>query len=413
MDARAEAIKEGNKTDLNLLDQAIAEQRQKLAELDRAHARKTANGAHAGYVYVPHAESTSDASRTIADDGRILSALQANAERRVQIAQQVNSIQEGAARSHAAAMLRIRIQELKAEEAEGKISHAQELSEEQALYGQEYAAQLAAYQRELALEKNKPAEIARINAQIEALQDQHAARMAAISEKAAQQQAQAFQRVVAPITSAFTTSINGIIMGTQTMQMAVGRMLDSILLKYLDVAIKSTVQWIASEAQKTMATATGSATRLATVEAAHSAEKASASVLNLATIRADAAKAAAGAYSAVVGIPYVGPFLAPAAAATAYAAVGAYEGLASFDVGAWSIPHDGVGMLHAGEMVLPPPQSEVLRGALAGRGAGVGGDTYHVHIHANDAASFHDMLQRNPEALAAGVQNARRVGAFG
>jgi len=38
----------------------------------------------------------------------------------------------------------------------------------------------------------------------------------------------------------------------------------------------------------------------------------------------DAAKAASGAYQAVVGIPYVGPFLAPPAAALAYAATMAF-----------------------------------------------------------------------------------------
>jgi phage-related minor tail protein len=381
------------------------------------HKRKAAAARSAGEVgsYQMPSESPHYASAEIAQDGRILSAFQRAAERRVQIADQVNSINEGAARRHAQAMLQIKIQELRTEEAEGQISHAQELSDVQALYQQEYAAQLAAYQKELALAKNKPALEARINAEIEGLQDAHLQRMTAAQESAAQKQAAAYQRMFAPISSAFTTSINGIIQGTQTMQMAVGRMLDSILLKYLDTAIETKVSWVASEAQKTMATITGTATRTAVVTAAQAQEKASSTLLNMATIRADAAKAAAGAYSAVAGIPYVGPVLAPIAAATAFAAVGAYEAMASFDVGAWSVPRDMPAMVHAGETILPRPFADDYRSAVSGRGGdGGGGGTveHHYHIHAIDAASFHESLQRNPEALAAGMQNAMRVGAF-
>ncbi len=372
---------------------------------------KKSHAEHTVSMHIPR-ESTSYASRILAEDGRILDGLKRDADERARIASQVNSIEESAARRHAQAMLQIHIEQLRTEEAQGKITHAQELADEQKLYADEYAAQLAEYQKELALEKDKPVEVARINAEIEALQDQHAQKMAAAAEKAAQQQAAAFQKMVQPITSAFTTSINGIIQGTQTMQMAVSRMLDSILLKYIDVAIKSAVQWLASEAQKTMATMTGTATRTAVVTAAHAEEKASASLLNMATIRADAAKAAAGAYSAVVGIPYVGPVLAPIAAATAFAAVGAYEAMASFDTGAWSIPHDMPAMVHQGEMILPPPQSAELRDMLSGRSHGTGSVEHHYHIHANDAASFHDMLQRNPEALAAGMQRVMRIGAL-
>ncbi|MGC8518464.1 MAG: phage tail length tape measure family protein [Steroidobacteraceae bacterium] len=401
-----------------------------------------------------------------AQDETSTPAYRAYLQQQERITEQVNAIEEGAARRHAQAMLQIKIERLRTAEAEGQITHAQELADEEALYQQEYTVQLAAYQKELALAKDKPALTARINAEIEALQDAHLQRMTAAQESAAQKQAQAFQQAFQPISSAFTTSINGIIQGTQTMQMAVGRMLDSVLLKYIDTAIQSTVHWVAEEAQKTMATVTGTetrtavesqaaalqranqeldliahmqteagktaetvvgegartsavvtgtATRIAVVTAAHAQEKASSSLLNMATIRADAAKAAAGAYSAVVGIPYVGPVLAPIAAATAFAAVGAYEAMASFGVGAWNIPHDMPAMVHAGETILPRPFAEEFRrngGALGGGIGGGGVVENHYHIHANDAASFHDMLQRNPEALAAGMSNAIRVGAF-
>ena len=353
-------------------------------------------------------ESTSGVAQMLAADRSILDAAQRSANQRERLAEQVNSIDEAAARRHSQAMLQIKIQQLRTEEAQGLISHSQELADVQALYNQEYRAQLVEYQRELALEKGKPAEIARINAEIESLQDQHAVKMAAAAEKSAQQQQAAYQKMVQPITGAFTTSINGIIQGTQTLQMATDRILSSILLKYVDVAIQRTVQWIAGEAQMTMATVTGTTTRAAVVTAAHATEKASASLLNMATIRADAAKAAAGAYSAVVGIPYVGPVLAPIAAATAFTAVGAYEALASFDVGAMSIPRDMPAMVHRNEMILPPPHADVVRNALEGRGGEPSGDV-HVHLHGHSAGG---LFTAHVDDLVNAIKTAHRTGAF-
>jgi len=71
----------------------------------------------------------------------------------------------------------------------------------------------------------------------------------------------------------------------------------------------------------------------------------------------DAHKAASGAYQAVVGIPYVGPFLAPVAAAAAFAGVIAFE---SFEAG--GIVNGASGspvpiMAHAGERVLSAGQT--------------------------------------------------------
>ena len=307
--------------------------------------------------------------------------------------------------------------------------------------------------------------MARINAEIEALQDAHNERMAKAAETAAEKQSKAFQHAFAPIASAFSTSINGIIQGTQTLQMATDRILSSILLKYLDTAIQSKVTWVANEAEKTAATVTQSLLRTQVVQnshllrealskvetalhisteatktgetvaaegertAAHSAAEATRQALtlaaraagraaeitaNVATIEGDAAKAGAGAFAAIVGIPYVGPALAPAAAAEAVAEVQGFIPMASFAVGAWNIPHDMPAMVHQNEMILPRPFAEDFRSAISGRGDSLGGTVeHHYHIHgAADAQSFHDMLQRNPEALAAGIRHVVRTVGF-
>jgi hypothetical protein len=85
-------------------------------------------------------------------------------------------------------------------------------------------------------------------------------------------------------------------------------------------------------------------------------------------IKKDAGAAAAGAYKAVVGIPYVGPFLAPAAAAVAYAGVLAFESAE----GGYDIPA-GVNPLvqtHQREMILPQEHADTIRSLGKGRGGG-------------------------------------------
>ncbi|MHB1871751.1 MAG: phage tail length tape measure family protein [Steroidobacteraceae bacterium] len=403
-----------------------------------------------------------------AQDETSTGAYRAYLQQQERTAEQVNSIEEGAARRHAQAMLQIKVQELRTEEAEGQISHAQELSDVQALYAQEYKAQLAEYQKELALEKGKPAEVARINSEIEALQDTHLERLVSAQEAAATKQAAAYQRMFAPISSAFTTSINGIIQGTQTMQMAVGRSLDSILLKYIDTSIQSTVHWIANEAQKTMATVTGTATRTAVVSQSATLEKAiqelellahmqteagktaltvggegarTAAVIagtqmrtvaeaaaraegkaaeiasNQGEIMSAAATGAAKAYKALAGIPVIGPALGAVAAVGTFAAIEAYKNMASFDVGAWSIPHDMPAMVHAGETILPRPFADDFRSAVSGGGggpgAGGGGETHlHLHVHTPDAEGARRFLLDNQDALVEALRGAHRAGAF-
>ncbi len=382
---------------------------------DNAIAKEYGTGvsrSHASVLgsYTPHAESASGASHQIAEDGRILDAMQRDAERRVQIAAQVNSINESAARNHAQRMLQIHVEQLRTEEAQGKITHAQELADEQALYQQEYEQQMAAFQRELQVDNLKVAEKARIYAEIEQLHDAHLQRMTEATLKGADKQAKDFKAALAPIDSAFSTSINGIIQGTQTMQMAVGNILDSILLKYVDLAIKKTILWIATESQMTAATTLGAAERWMVTEAAEMKALALKILTAGKAIAIDAAEGAAAAFKAMAGIPIIGPALGAVAATAVFMEI---KNLAHFDQGAWSIPHDGVGMLHANEMVLPPPQSAVLRDALSGRGGGGGlGGDIHLHVHTPDAEGARRFFLGNQEALAEAIRGAHRSGAF-
>lgn len=86
-------------------------------------------------------------------------------------------------------------------------------------------------------------------------------------------------------------------------------------------------------------------------------------------IMADAKAAAAGAYKAVVGIPVVGPALAPVAAGVAFGGVMAFASAAGgYDIPAGTNP---ITQLHAREMVLPADLSDRVRNMTGNGGGGV------------------------------------------
>src|SRR4029077_6432553 len=109
--------------------------------------------------------------------------------------------------------------------------------------------------------------------------------------------------------------------------------------------------WIAHEAQVNAAKAAGSATGVV-LERAQNAQ----------TIQSAAGTGAADAYKAVVGIPYIGPFIAPAAAAVAYAGISAFSAAGGFDIPPGVNP---LTQLHASEMVLPANLAQGVRNMTA------------------------------------------------
>ena len=130
--------------------------------------------------------------------------------------------------------------------------------------------------------------------------------------------------------------------------------------------------------------------------------------MSLTKIGGDAAKAASGAYSALAGIPYVGPVLAPAAAATAFAAVMAFGSGIKSAAGGFDIPSglNPVTQLHAEEMVLPADIANPLRDSLGG---GRGSGDVNINVQAAPIGDFFLIHRRE---LAAALKTARREFAF-
>ncbi len=108
----------------------------------------------------------------------------------------------------------------------------------------------------------------------------------------------------------------------------------------------------------------------------------------------DAAAAARKTYVAVAGIPYVGPFLAPAAAAAAFAAVEAFEqGGIVKGVGGGGVPI----LAHAGERVLTSQQTNNFEKLVNQSSSASTSITNHFHDESNysaiDGASVHGMVR--------------------
>jgi hypothetical protein len=166
-------------------------------------------------------------------------------------------------------------------------------------------------------------------------------------------------------------------------------MTERLLLKQSELAADKSLgqlglltHWL-FEGQKTAATAAGESARLATKESAKAAGSAADVASGSAQIMNDAYKAASGAYSAVAGIPVVGPILAPIAAGTAFAAVAAFDTLTSLDVGTNYVPRDMPAMIHQGERVVPRADNAALMDAVKGGGAN-NNQPVAFHYHAGD-----------------------------
>jgi hypothetical protein len=126
----------------------------------------------------------------------------------------------------------------------------------------------------------------------------------------------------------------------------------------------------------------------------------------------DAAAAARGAFKAVVGIPIVGPFLAPVAAAAAFAAVEAFEqgGVVNGQRGM------GVPILaHAGERVLTPGQTENFHKLVnQTTNSASSSQKLEMHlqqnIHAYDRSGMRNTLRAHADDLMDIVQDGIRAG---
>jgi hypothetical protein len=293
----------------------------------------------------------------------------------------------------------------------GDISRKQELAALQAANEAEYQEEMKSFAKELALLDAKSKAAEEVEKKIGALQKTYSLEAQKSTDDQLKAMQQSWQKALKPIDSAFQQSINGMIQGTQTFKKGLENIFSSIVASYAQMGIQTVISWIANEGAKGAATAEGVASRNA-IEATGAAQsKALDAATGKSQITSAAATGAAKAYQAIVGIPYVGPVLAPIAAGVAFAGIEAFSGMISSARGGWErVPFDGaMTELHKDEMVLPAHIANPMR-QMAQKGGQGGGN--HYHINAMDMRSFTEAARRNQGGLAKVMKQAARNGHF-
>lgn len=165
---------------------------------------------------------------------------------------------------------------------------------------------------------------------------------------------------------------------------------------------------VAGEITKTMATSTGALARLA-IKAGEAIK----------SIMMYAWEAMAGAFKAMVSIPYIGPVLAVAAGASALALVGGLAGKIKSARGGYDIPAgvNPVTQLHEEEMVLPKQHANTIRalgknltsdGGIGGGGGSSAQTFNNFTIQAWDSKDVRRFMEKHGRELAGGLKGYNR-----
>lgn len=312
-----------------------------------------------------------------------------------------------------------------------------------------YQIEQQAIRDRLALGGLESDEIARLNIALEALEVQHQQRLRVIRDEgqatvitntreASAQMRNAWEGNVSTISSSFTSMFTQWGAGISSLQQGWQNFGRSLLSTIETYASQMLTRWVMTQLGMTAATAAKESAEVGIVAAGTATKTGIVQAGALAEIGAKAASAAAGAYSAIAGIPYVGPFLAPIAAAAALAGVLALGSKIFSAKGGWGqVPYDGaVTELHKDEMVLPASIATPLRSSLTGFGVGSTGiasqlasraaqsgtdtpfsnavkegDT-HLHLNTLDTGSARKWLEGESSTIAKAVKKQSRRGAF-
>jgi hypothetical protein len=265
----------------------------------------------------------------------------------------------------------------------------------------ELAVEMATLNQELALGDLSLKQKRDILNKMKEIQDQNAAAVQKVENDAAENTYKTWETNLSKITSAFDSQLRPLLSRTESFGEAFKKIIADMVIKFIEGAVKMGAQWIATEAVKTTATAAGVA-----------AQKS----INATSVMGDAGRAAAGAYASVSSIPIIGPFLAPAAAAAAYAgtlAVGA------MDIGAYNLPEDQMALVHKQELVMPAEQASAFRSLLetgvapqaGSAGQQSGGDTHiHFAVNAVDAAGVQSFFKNNARHMLTAINHGIKSG---
>lgn len=216
-----------------------------------------------------------------------------------------------------------------------------------------------------------------------------------IQDEALDRETQKWKTFSGTISGGFNQALSGMVIGTTTWQKALGGIIDGIANAFLNMFEQVLAHFIETQILKVA------------VSKQTEAEAVKPSVM------ASAAKAAAGAYSAVASIPVVGPFLAPEAAAAAFAAVAAFDSLAFAEQG-MLLDRDRLVYAHKDEQILPAHLSKGMQQIIANGGTGGGKGDANLHysptINAPESKPLSQLLREDSRAMVGWLNRQIRDG---
>lgn len=268
---------------------------------------------------------------------------------------------------------------------------------------QRYASQLDSLHATLSLYGQDEAGYKKTAQEIEKAAIDHARSLEQINGQAALKIQQQFQQIASPIIGSFGNAVSGMLLKTETLQQGIANIGSTIVSTMVNKVINYIVdEWIIAEGVKLLSSQTTADSQVATATGAATTAAAVKKAWAVSEIMADAAVAAAGASAATAAIPFIGPELAPEAAAAAYADTSAWSGAVLAEGGMWNVPSDEFPILaHAGESVLPANIAESMREFFGGGQGGGSGHTFNITTNAYGSNA-------TPDAIAAAIQKAVR-----
>ncbi len=291
----------------------------------------------------------------------------------------------------------------------GEVTAEQELQAQRRLLDEKYQNELQALTRSLALYEFDRDQRAKISDQIEQLNAQHNLDVSKNTMATAAATEKSWNDVLTPITQNFASSLDAMRKHQMTFGDAMRSLYDQMMKTFINHCATEVTTWASKELAKTAAQTTGDAVRTGSATTAATETGAASSTAAVVQIGNSAVTAAAGSFSAMASIPYVGPILGAAAAVAALGLIMGYKGSVKSARGGYDIP-SGVNpltQLHEEEMVLPKGPANALRD-IAENGTAGGGDT-HLHVHAMDTKGVKQFLGANAHHIAAALrgQNAK------
>jgi hypothetical protein len=282
----------------------------------------------------------------------------------------------------------------------------------------EYAAELAALQREEALGDQSLAAKQHVDDMVIEATRRRDDQMAELNRSALQQQERDYQAFGNSITQAFNSQLRGLLAGTTNWHTAFKSTLDDLLIKFIEWCETTAEHYILAEAMKTAATASGVAARTGAEQAGATASLGAQGAAMVRSILSSAAETFAGVFGFLA--PLMGPLaIGPATAAQATVA-GMAGAVASADIGMWQVPRDQLALIHQNELIMPAGPAGALRDMLSGpsNGGSPGGGgsvaihpTTHLHVSAIDGPSVASWMRQNGPGMAKALDQAVRHGA--